>query len=208
MRQGEIREQGASDRGLRCAARRIHAGAAGRASAHRPDPGPQAGRRRADRARGAGAGEELRRRSGGQGRELQAGEGPHARSGGRIGLGQDDAGPPGDAPARALGRRAALPRERCACGAAACVQAQGADRVPEPLRFAQPALQHRRDPDRADAPARHRRGRGGAPGARRGAAGESRAAAKAPCPGIRTSSPAASASASPSRARSACSPSC
>ena len=116
MRQGEIREQGAGDRGLRCAARRIHAACCW--------PRVRASTRSRPASAGGGTSRSCWRRaawrrastacSAVKGASFKLAEGQHARPGRRIGLGQDDARAPADAPARALGRRAALARERCA----------------------------------------------------------------------------------------------
>src|SRR6185436_1933916 len=127
-------------------------------------------------ARGPWAVEKFRRRGGGERRELQARQGQDARPGRRVRHGQDHAGTDGHAPARTFRRRTALPRRGRPRHAAPRLQAQGADRVPEPLRLAQSEIQHRRHADRADAPAWHRRGRGRTAHACDEAAGEGRPA--------------------------------
>ena len=97
--------------------------------------------------------------SGGEGRELQARQGQDARPGRRIRLGQDDARPAGDRLHEASGGELRFDGEDLRAVPRARLQAPHPDRVPESLRLAQSALQHRPDPDRADAHPRHRRGR-------------------------------------------------
>ena len=168
---GEIAEPGPGDAPARSGSRERR----GRSSARRATPTPHAARgSSADRPAAAasaadddtvvlearGSGEALRTVSGGEGRELQASQGPDARARGRIRLGQDHARSPGHPAAPGFRRRLRFfTGGHDACGAAARLQAQRADRVPEPLRLAQPALQHRPDPHRADAHSRHRRRR-------------------------------------------------
>ena len=94
------------------------------------------------------------------GRLVPAAARQDAGPGRRVGLGQDDRGPDADAPARGHRRRGALRGPRPADDVAARVhglQAAHPDRLPEPVRLAQPALHRRPDPDRADADPRHRR---------------------------------------------------
>ena len=80
------------------------------------------------------------------------------------------------------------------------VQAAHPDHLPEPVRVAQSALHRRPDPDRADADPRHRRGDAGAHRARVRAARARSGCPRSRSTSIRTSSRAASASASRSRA--------
>ena len=131
------------------------------------------------------------------------------RAGRRIRLRQVDAGAAGHAPPRAdrgldplrrPGHRARVASRHPAAAAA------HADDVPGPVRLAQPAHDGRRDPRRAAALPRHRRRRGAIRDAGRRTARPRRPADRSRRSAIRTNSPAASVSASRSRARSRCEP--
>ena len=136
-------------------------------------------------------------------RELRAPCRAHARRGRRVRLRQEHARPPGH-PDRAAERRPSRHRRhrrRGRVGRAAPPSApHRADRVPGPLRLAQPAQEDQRDPGRAaqgQHRARRRRARGGGPGDD----GPGRACGPSTTAATRTCSRAASASASRSPAR-------
>ena len=141
--------------------------------------------------------------SGGQGRVVPAAQGQDARARRRVGIGQDDGRPDAHAPARGVIGRGAVRGPRHPVDVSARIhglQAAHPDHLPESVRVAQSALHHRPDPDRADDDPRHRR-----PRRRSAPTSPSRCCTRSACrrsrsTSIRTNSPAASASASRSRA--------
>ena len=150
------------------------------------------------------------RRGGARGRrrQLRAGGRRDARAGRRIRLRQVDARPHAAAPRGADRRQRALSRQRdlrAVTGRAAALPPPDAGGVPGPLRLAQPAHDGRPDHRRAldDPPRRAAEERSGRTGS---ASCWCRSACSPSTPGaIRTSSPAASGSASRSPARWRCS---